>query len=178
MLTQISRSLVDLGLNLLWRLNPDRYRSVATHGNHPAVTEDTTTDRALQEIIRRFPYWKKGRRLLAEHALAVDDIGLAYAEGQALRLLSPPGSTDEGASLFLLGRCHLRRSDPTTALTFLDVAQKILPNDTRVTEERAAALTLLGDKARALSLLQTIPKERLSTEGAAALKWLASKLQG
>lgn len=180
MLTRISRSLVDLGLNLLWRLNPDHYRFVAASGNHSVPTADSppAAPKALKELIQRFPYWRKGRRLLAEHALGVDDIGLAYAEAQALRLLSQKGSSGEAHALSLLGRCHLRRNDPTTALTYLEEAQRSLPHDSHITEERAAALTLLGDRARALSLLQGVPKERLSTEGAAALKWLASKAEG
>jgi tetratricopeptide (TPR) repeat protein len=140
----------------------------------PADGELSTAD-ILTRLIQRFPYWREGRRLLAEDALRKDDVAVAYAESQALRLLAPQGSSEEGEALFIMGRCFLRRGNPSAALSILEDAQRLLPENVSITEERAAALALVGEQPRALSLLRSIPHTRLSTEGHAALKWLSHR---
>lgn len=141
------------------------------------LTEEPTSNETplsdLRGLIRRFPYWMKGRDLLAESSLAVDDVGTAYAESQALLTLAPHHSNYHTAALLHLGRCFLRRGDPSSALGFLDQAHTTRPGNTRIQEERSAALVLLGDRVRALQLLKTIPASDLSAEGRAALQWLS-----
>jgi len=128
---------------------------------------------ALRALIRRFPYWLQGRALAAKRSLEADDIATAYAEAQALLALAPGGSHYHAVALFELGRCFLRRHDAASALAFLDQAHELKPKDTRIQEERSAAIVAQGDKARALEILKTISPTELSAEGKAALRWLA-----
>jgi Flp pilus assembly protein TadD len=115
----------------------------------------------------------RGRALLAARSLAANDVATAYAEAQALLALAPKNSHYHSTALFELGRCFLRRGDAASALAFLDQAHGRSPNDTRVQEERSAALVLLGDKARALEILRAIKPDELSAEGKAVLQWLS-----
>jgi Flp pilus assembly protein TadD len=143
------------------------------------ATEQEPTDggelEALRALIRRFPYWVRGRALLATKSIAANDIATAYAEAQAVLTLAPKSSRYHATALFELGRCFLRRNDPSSALALLDQAHELTPNDLRVQEERSAALVLLGDKARALEILTTITPAKLSAEGKAALQWLSTE---
>jgi predicted negative regulator of RcsB-dependent stress response len=127
----------------------------------------------LRALIRRFPYWTEGRALLAKLSLEANDVATAYAEALALRTLAPKHSHFHTVALFELGRCFLRRNDASSALAFLDEAHELNPKDSRIQEERSAALVLLGDKVRALEILKTISPEELSAEGKAALQWLS-----
>lgn len=115
----------------------------------------------------------KGRALLATQALATDDVATAYAEAQALLTLAPSHSRYHATALFQLGRCFLRRGDPSSALKLLDQAHTINSGDTAIQEERSAALMLSGDRAGALQILKTIQYGDLSAEGKAALQWLS-----
>ncbi len=128
---------------------------------------------SLRGLIRRFPYWMKGRALLATWALAHDDVATAYAESQALLALTPRHAHYHATALLQLGRCFLRRGDPSSALGFLERAHTIKPRDTAIQEERSAALVLLGDRVGALQILKTIGASDLSAEGKAALQWLS-----
>jgi tetratricopeptide (TPR) repeat protein len=128
---------------------------------------------ALRAIIRRFPYWIEGRALLAKSSLEANDVATTYAEAQALLALAPQKSHYHVVALFELGRCFLRRGDARSALSFLDEAHQLNPKDSRIQEERSAALVLQGDKALALEVLKTISPTGLSAEGKAALQWLS-----
>ena len=173
---RISHVVVTICVNILWRVRPLAGRahlpSLATRATdeHPAESAEVE---ALRALIRRFPYWMRGRALLAARSLAANDVATAYAEAQALLALAPKNSHYHPTALFELGRCFLRRGDAASALAFLDRAHEISPNNCRVQEERSAALVLLGDKARALDILRTIKPDELSVEGKAALQWLS-----
>lgn len=167
--------------NALWRL-----RAYAGGLNRPSPpplsSEETTTGAAeleeLRALIRRFPYWMKGRALLAAQSLAANDVATAYAEAQALLALAPKSSHYHAMALFELGRCFLRRGDPSSALALLEQALELSPNSTRIQEERSAALVLMGEKARALNILKAITPAALSAEGKAALQWLSGEHTG
>lgn len=135
--------------------------------------EESTEQDSLRALIRRFPYWTEGRALLAKRALHGNDIATAYAEAQALLALAPKNSHYHIEALFELGRCFLCRNDASSALAFLEQAHGLRPTDSRIQEERSAALVSLGDKVRALDILRTIAPDVLSPEGKAALKWLS-----
>jgi tetratricopeptide (TPR) repeat protein len=161
-------------------------RPYAVRWNRPSPSplsiEETTTEAAeleeLRALIRRFPFWIKGRALLASKSLAANDVATAYAEAQALLALAPKNSRYHATALFELGRCFMRRGDGASALAFLDQALELTPNSTHVQEERSAALVLLGDKGHALEILKGITPAELSAEGKAALQWLSGAHSG
>jgi predicted Zn-dependent protease len=161
---------------VLWRLRP-RTTQETSPARGTILTEDPPSNESplsdLRGLIRRFPYWMKGRELLADSSLAVDDVATAYAESQALLTLAPHRSPYHTAALLHLGQCFLRRGDPSSALGFLDQAHTTCPGNTRIQEERSAALVLLGERVRALQILKDIPTSDLSAEGRAALQWLS-----
>jgi len=173
---RISHVVIPICVDILWRLRP---YAVSTNRPSPSPLStdedpaDTAEVEALRALIRRFPYWVKGRALLAAKSLAVNDVATAYAEAQALLILAPKNSHYCATALFELGRCFLRRGDAASALAFLDQALELTPNSTLVQEERSAALVLLGDKGRALDVLKAIDPLELSAEGKAALQWLS-----
>lgn len=129
---------------------------------------------ALRSLIQRFPFWLRGRAILGRLSIESNDIATAYAEAQALRALSRENSDERTLSLSLLGQCYLRRGDGASALALLNQAADIRPNDTLIKEEQAAALVLLGEKAKAHEILKRIPATHLSAEGKAALQWLST----
>ena len=128
----------------------------------------------MRALVQRFPYWTHGRAILADVSLQHNDVATAYAEAQALRILAKKGSTHEATALFLLGRCFLQRGDASSAISLFNDAHALRPTDHRIQEERSAAYALLGDKAQALAILQTIPPAHLSPESKAAMQWLLS----
>jgi Flp pilus assembly protein TadD len=136
-------------------------------------TRDETLE--LRSLIQRFPSWQRGRAMLAERSLRADDIATAYAEAQALRVLSAGSAPLQALSLSLLGQCYLKRGDGAAALPLLRQASALRPYDSSIREEEAAAHVLIGDKAQALEILNNIPSSNLSAESKAALRWLSSK---
>lgn len=172
-MARIRYAFLSIGLDLLWRFKPVERLSVSPHSpTHDRTQEELAT---LRSLVQRFPFWRKGRAILAERSILVDDIATTYAEAQALRLLSDPGSSLYATALTLLGTCYLKRGDGASALALLAQAADIRPNDFRIREEEAAAQVLLGDKGRALEILKGIPTTNLSAEGKAALQWLSMK---
>ena len=174
-MSRLTHQLLNLFLDAVWSLRPTSAPKV---DKLPAEIEPKDASRdgetlALYGLIRRFPFWKRGRLLLAEKRLAANDVATAYAEAQALKTLAKPGSRTHAMALLLLGQSFLRRGDGKTALLYLNEASELLPTHHRITEERAAALCLVGDKTAALGLLREVPEERLSAEGKAALLWLS-----
>jgi tetratricopeptide (TPR) repeat protein len=166
----------DLCATTLWQARSYAGRLNRAASPSPLTDETPPRDTEVEELralVRRFPYWIQGRALLAKRSLQGDDVATAYAEAQALLALAPKGSRYHASALFELGRCFLRRNDPSSALAFLDQALELTPNSTHVQEERSAALVLLGDKGRALEILKAITPAALSAEGKAALQWLS-----
>jgi hypothetical protein len=67
----------------------------------------------------------------------------------------------------------LQRGEAASALKLFTEAHDLSPHDHRIQEERSAACALLGDRAQALTILQTIPSTHLSAESKAAMQWLS-----
>ena len=176
-MAHLPKLLIAIGLNILWGLRP-RVRSPSVHPTEVfrdqahAASDDGV---ALRALLQRFPFWARGRALLAELSLRNNDVATAYAEAQALRIIARRGSNNEATALLLLGRCFLQRGDATSALSFLNKAHELRPTDHRIQEERSAAFALLGDRAQALAILQKIPASHLSAESKAAMQWLAGR---
>lgn len=173
-MAQLTKLLTAIGLDILWGLRPRlQSQSVRTpeafRDQEGASSDDVVSLRAL---LRRFPFWARGRVLLAEVSLRNNHVATAYAEAQALRILARRGSHHEATALLLLGRCFLQRGDATSALALLNEAHALRPNDHRIQEERSAAYALLGDRSQALAILLTIPVSHLSAESKAAMQWL------
>jgi tetratricopeptide (TPR) repeat protein len=163
-----------VGLDLIWRFMPAARSdkgAMSEAGNKSAQDELIL----LRSLIQRFPFWQRGRAILAERSLAVNDVATAYAEAQALRSLSRGSSLLHATSLSLLGQCYLKRGDGNAALPLLKQASDLRPQDFRIREEQAAAHVLVGERSDALEILQRIPAAYLSAEGKAALQWLSSK---
>lgn len=173
--SRLTNQLTNFFLDAVWRLRPTGATKVdrlpAEIGPNDTSHDGETL--VLYSLISRFPFWKRGRLLLAEKSLAANDVATAYAEAQALKTLAKRGSRTYAMALLLLGQSFLRRGDGATALRYLNEASELLPNHHKIIEERAAALCLEGDRATALRLLMDIPEERLSAEGKAALSWLS-----
>ena len=178
---RISHLVGNLCATTLWRAGLYAGRLGRSAPSSPLTDETTPKAAELEELralVRRFPYWLQGRSILAKRSLRGDDVATAYAEAQALLTLAPKGSRYHATALFDLGRCFLRRNDPSSALALLDQALELSPNSTHVQEERSAALVLLGDKGRALEILKGIAPTELSAEGKAALQWLSGAHSG
>ena len=173
-MARLLHPLINVGLDLLWRFRP---KAGAKHGTISELNNEPTKDETaeLRSLIQRFPFWQRGRAMLAELSLRADDVATAYAEAQALRILSSESSSLYATSLSLLGQCYLKRGDGAAALTLLQQASELSPHDLSIREEEAAAHVLVGDKAKALEILNHIPPSHLSAEGKAALRWLSSK---
>lgn len=172
-MARIRYAFLSIGLDLLWRFKPVEHSSETPYSSSHDRSQDEIA--TLRSLIQRFPFWRKGRALLAERSILVDDIATAYAEAQALCLLSEQGSPVHATALTLLGKCYLKRGDGASALSLLAQASHIRPNDFQIREEQAAAQVLVGDNERALEILQGIPITSLSAEGKAALQWLSMK---
>ena len=171
---RIDRTIINLGLTIFWRLRPATSGALMPGESTTSSQQAPDEIDALRSLLRRFPFWIAGRHHLAEASLAANDIATAYCEAQALQTLSPHRRRDKGRALFVLGRCYLRRGDSGSAVTLLNDAKDLLPHSYSLQEEIAAALTLHGDKAKALQILKEIPQEKITAEGKAALRWLSS----
>ena len=148
-----------------------------TLGHQPPNDVDSAETRntaELRALLRRYPYWTEGHRLLAEHSLKSGDIATAYASAHCLSALSEASPESEAAVHFILGRCFLRRGDANIALTHFELAQSRTPNNPAILEEEAAAMMLLGNKDGALSMLRQIPEDKLSPEARITLSFLSN----
>ena len=176
-MAQPPKLLIAIGLNILWGLRP-RVQSQSAHPSEAFRDQEHSAcddGLALRALLQRFPFWARGRALLAELSLRNNDVATAYAEAQALRTLARRGSNHEATALLFLGKCFLQRGDATSALSLLSKAHELSPHDHRIQEDRSAAFALLGDRAQALAILQTIPASHLSAESKAAMQWLAGR---
>jgi tetratricopeptide (TPR) repeat protein len=151
-------------------------RTLDTFWSLGAARSDTSVlNTSLCALLRRFPFWLRGHKLLAESALTHDDVGQAYAASQCYRVLAQGDVTASADAAVLVGRCFLRRGEWRTALGYLLHASELAPHEPRVQEEVAAAYILGGDYAQALSQLNSIPIEQMSAEGKAALSFVRTK---
>lgn len=153
--------------------------------------EPTSVVAKLRSLLRRFPYWGEGHKLLAEAALAEKDIATAYAATHCFRLVGWRPTLNifarkylrqahplEGQWRHLLGRCFLASGDAEQALAHLRAAQISCPQSTAVTEDQVAALMALGRNEEASQVLRTIPEEHLSMSAKVAGDYLRNLTSG
>lgn len=162
--TTLRTRCISVALNIGWRLA------------YKTIDRDKKTI-LLRALLRRFPYWWHGHRILAEESLAHDAVACAYASALCMQAIGDRSRYARASSECILGRCFLRRGDWREALIHLEAASHLVPNDFHVNEERAAALILGGDMKAACDILAAIPKHHISAEGKAALAFTSSKLR-
>ena len=127
---------------------------------------------AIRGVLRRYPFWTDGQLSLAKIALQGDNVALAYSSAISAKILSGQDEVYLRQSLFLLGRCFLRRSDWQAALNYFKEAETLGLNSSPLKEDTAAAY-ILGEKyADALKLLEAIPDAEISPEAKAALRFV------
>jgi len=126
-------------------------------------------------LLRRYPFWLTGHKLLAEMALSRDDVARAYASATCYRVLCDHNGKDPSDALYILGKCFLRRGDCAAALSHFERAHALDPSRTDIQEELAAAHVLGGDYDRARVVLEGISAEHISAEGKAALAFVRSR---
>lgn len=145
------------------------WRSGSRHCSSPERTE------SLLRLLRRYPDWSLGHRLLAEDALDRDDVAQAYAASLCYLHLTNHHPSKRGCAYFLTGKCYLRRGDWHTALAHLKHALEDLPSSPPVLEELAAAYMLGGKYSDARSTLEQVSERMLSAQAKAALAFARSK---
>ncbi len=163
-----------LALSLAWGLRRTLIGRASYSNSPPSISNTTTTATSslipssagadLRIILRRYPYWREGHRLLAEACLAEGDIATAYASTHCFSALASPDNRAQSQLHFLMGRCFLRCGDPERSLQHLTVAQQYDPTSCAIIEEQAAAHMLMGNKAQALALLSRVPEKKLTPE--------------
>lgn len=156
------RRLTATVLTTLWKLS--------------ASTKSSNCEAALRTLLRRYPFWSEGHRELAEQALASENITLAYSSALSLKSLTPHNRKAQGNSALLLGRCFLKHGEWSQALSYLKDAQVLGVSAPRVLEDQAAAHILGGEFKAALECLNSIPLEKLSAEGKAALGFVKGRV--
>lgn len=177
----LSQKAVGFALSLVWRSKSTLLHRVAAKepnlGSKPlneTGSADTRNIAELRALLRRYPYWRDGHRLLAEHSLASNDIATAYASAHCFSALSVATPESEATVHFILGRCFLRRGEAESARHHLALARSRMPSNLAILEEEAAAMMLLGQKEQALSMLRQIPEDKLSPEARITLSYLSN----
>jgi Flp pilus assembly protein TadD len=177
----LGKKAVCLALSAVWRSKssvltrlPLDEQALAAQPPVNAVSAETRNIAELRTLLRRYPYWREGHRLLAENNLAVGDIATAYASAHCFSALSGATPDSEATVHFILGRCFLRRGDANSALTHFELARSLTPTNLAILEEEAAALMLLGNKEKAQSVLRQIPEDKLSPEARITLSYLTN----
>lgn len=130
---------------------------------------------SARALLRRFPFWARGHLALAEIALEIENIALAYSSALSYQLLQggDPGRSRE--ALAILGQCFLKRGDSQRALEHLLHAQALGLRSPRIAEDIAAAHLLRGAYSEAHEILSQIPASKISAAGKAALHFTRSK---
>jgi tetratricopeptide (TPR) repeat protein len=137
--------------------------------------DPTERAEALCRLLRRYPRWSDGHRILAEERLACDDIARAYAAVRCYQTLVGSDKAKRAHSNLLLGTCYLRRGDWQSALKTFKSALEDAPLSAPILEELAAAHILGGNYAEARDALLQIPEKELSAQAKAALAFAKSK---
>jgi hypothetical protein len=141
-----------------------------------AIADPAAVTAKLRSLLRRFPYWGEGHRLLADAALSERDIATAYAATQCFRIAgdlalnicasqSPKQSKRlESQWRHLLGRCYLASGDAVQATS------------SSIAEDEVAALMALGRNEEAAQVLRTIPEKQLSMSAKIAGDFLRNSI--
>jgi tetratricopeptide (TPR) repeat protein len=127
---------------------------------------------AIRGVLRRYPFWTDGQLSLANIALQADNLALAYSSAISAKILSGRDKVRSRQSLFLLGRCFLKRSDWQAALNYFKEAETLGLDSSSLKEDTAAAYILGERYAEALKLLEAIPDSEISPEAKAALRFV------
>jgi hypothetical protein len=153
-----------------------------------AIADPAAVTAKLRSLLRRFPYWGEGHRLLADAALSERDIATAYAATQCFRIAgdlalnicasqSPKQSKRlESQWRHLLGRCYLASGDAVQALSHLRAARLSCPTSSSIAEDEVAALMALGRNEEAAQVLRTIPEKQLSMSAKIAGDFLRNSI--
>lgn len=144
-------------------------------GGAAAPLRDAVDSQRLVRIIRRFPDWPVGHKILAKDALARDDVATAYAAALCYRQLSKDSTTALADASLLIGRCFLRRGEGARALDALEKAHQLAPNSYEISEDLAAAMMLVGKYDEAKAVMSGIPSPVQTPQAKAALKFLKNK---
>lgn len=177
------RRIVAAALDILWHLGAGSLtRSNSSYALGKHREDDPVRSRLplLRSLLRRFPYWLRGHLRLAEESLTIDDIITAYSSAHCIIAgsYSTRNTPLRAEGYLLMGRACLRRGDWRSCLKHLQTAAELLPGDSRILEEEAAAYMAGDERARALTILQTIPSRKLSVAGRAALEFLLTSRNG
>ena len=127
-------------------------------------------------LLRKYPWWPKGHRILAEISLDCDDIATAYGSGICFHHLCGSNLKKLAVAYTILGTCFLRRGDWQSALTYLELAQKMGGSCYGTLEELTAAYMLGHKYNSAMSTIQSIPESKRSSQIKAAALFISKKL--
>jgi tetratricopeptide (TPR) repeat protein len=161
-MVSIAEQLRCWALGLLWRTS-----------TKPDDPEERTE--ALCRLLRRYPRWRDGHRILAEECLEKDDVARAYTAARCYQTIVGSDKLKRAHSNLLLGRCYLRRGEWQSALSVLKSALEDASLSAPILEELAAAHMLGGNYVEALDALQQIQEKQLSAQAKAALAFAKSK---
>ncbi|MFN4894453.1 MAG: tetratricopeptide repeat protein [Pseudomonadota bacterium] len=151
-------------LSFFWRL-----RAICSPLDHDQQ------EKALRRLLRRFPFWGRGHRELAEVSLSNNLVALAYSSALCYEVLSQSSAINQAHAIALLGRCFLMRGDHQKALSYFSDARELGLNTPTLAEDTAAAHILKGDYAQAQSILSALDSDKISVAGRAALTFVATK---
>jgi Tfp pilus assembly protein PilF len=129
----------------------------------------------LKRLLRGYPHWSNGHRILAEERLEHNDVAQAYSASRCYQALVATKPHERAHSNLLIAKCYLRRGDWQMALAALSQALKDSPQSPAILEELAAAHMLGGNYAEAKYSLEQIAHEKLSPQAKAALAFARTK---
>jgi Flp pilus assembly protein TadD len=161
-MTSIAQRLREWGLDVAWR--------TSSKPKDPAERAEM-----LRSLLRRYPRWSNGHKILAEERLEYDDVAQAYAASRCYQALIGSNQRKRAYANLLLAKCYLRRGDWQSAQAVLKSALEDDPHSTSILEELAAAQILGGSYGDARSVLEQIRKGELSAQAKAALAFVRSK---
>lgn len=128
----------------------------------------------FRRALRKYPSWREGHVRLARLAMACENVPFAQSEVLAAQAL---GSEEQDHRLFgelalVRGILALRLGYPERAIAILAPLFVIPAKNSEVGEELAAAYVAIGNKAKARSILNSIPEAKLSPSGRVARDFL------
>jgi len=161
-MTSIAQRLREWALDVAWR--------TSSKPKDPGERAEL-----LRSLLRRYPRWSNGHKILAEERLEHDDVVQAYAASRCYQALTGSNQRKRAYANLLLAKCYLRRGDWQTAQAVLTGALEDDPRSTPILEELAAAQILGGNYGEARNALEQIDEGSLSPQAKAALAFVRSK---
>jgi tetratricopeptide (TPR) repeat protein len=129
----------------------------------------------LCRLLRRYPRWSNGHRLLAEEGLTHNNIAQAYAASRCFQARSAFRRPQARALQPTYWQMLPAPGEWQSALTALREALEDAPRSAPILEELAAAHMLGGNYAEARSALEQITEAALSAQAKAALAFARTK---